>query len=446
MAELSTTVPACVIQRPSVKMKDPLAGAFFWLSAFYVVYCARPGDWIPGLGYIPLAKITACCALIALLTNLNRTKRRFRDLPRESVYLLVLIVLLFVGGFLSPVWKGGAVSHTIDFAKVYVAWVLTFLVITEFEKQRRVIYIQAASVMIISAVSILKGHGRPRLEGVIGGIYSNPNDLAFAIVLSLPFCLAFLVSCKSIIGKVTWLGGMLIMMAALFMTASRAGFIDLVISGTCCLWHFGVKGKRFYLILASAFFAGVIMLTAGGKLAARFEALSGDSQTDQSAYGSYVERRYLMTKAIEGIEHYPVFGVGANDFVTYSGIWHEVHMTYLQMAVEGGVPVLILYLMFFAGGFRNLRLLRKMRDLDPNIKLFIGALHSSLIGFVVGALFAPEAYQFFPYFAVAYSSTLLAILSAQKSTAIADKTPTFRNRRDFINYGTRSRLNALTVK
>jgi hypothetical protein len=52
--------------------------------------------------------------------------------------------------------------------------------------------------------------------------------------------------------------------------------------------------------------------------------------------------------------------------------------------------------------------LGKRKDLDPEIKLFAGALHSSLVGFVVGALFSPEAYQFFPFFAVAYCSALYA--------------------------------------
>ena len=79
----------------------------------------------------------------------------------------------------------------------------------------------------------------------------------------------------------------------------------------------------------------------------------------------------------------------------------------LQIAVEGGIPVLIVYLMFFASGFRNLRILRKTKNLDEHTVLFIGALHASLVGFAVGALFAPEAYQFFPYFAVAFTATLL---------------------------------------
>ena len=133
----------------------------------------------------------------------------------------------------------------LDFSKMFVAWILTYLVVTDFQKFRKIIYIQAASVAVIAVISVIKGRGHERLEGVLGGIYSNPNDLAFAIVLSLPFCLAFLVTSKSAVKKLAWLGGMLVMLLALFMTASRGGFIDLVVTGTVCLWYFGVKGRRF---------------------------------------------------------------------------------------------------------------------------------------------------------------------------------------------------------
>ena len=124
---------------------------------------------------------------------------------------------------------------------------------------------------------------------------------------------------------------------------------------------------------------------------------------------------------------YPIFGIGVHNFPTYSGIWHDVHMTYLQVAAEGGIPVLIIYLMFFRRGFKNLKVLRKRTDLDPNITLFVGALHSSLVGFVVGACFAPEAYQFFPYFAVAFIATLLQTLKerdAERRSAPAVPPPT----------------------
>ncbi len=130
----------------------------------------------------------------------------------------------------------------------------------------------------------------------------------------------------------------------------------------------------------------------------------GGSTTEQSAYGSYQDRMYLMKRAVDAIEHYPIFGIGARNFPTYSGIWRDVHMTYLQAAAEGGIPILVLYLMFFRRGFQNLKILRKRKDLDPNTTLVVGALTSSLVGFIVGALFAPETFQYFPYFAVGFTA------------------------------------------
>jgi hypothetical protein len=396
-----------------------LSGAFFWLSAFYVVYCARPEDWIRGFGFIPLAKITVVFAFLGLLGSLGTMQRKFRYLPRESNYLLGMIGVLFMSALLSPIWRGGALNNTLDFAKVWIVWVLTFLLVTDFARLRRIIYIQSASVAVISLVSIIRGHNRPRLEGVIGGIYSNPNDLAFAIVLTLPFCLAFLLTAKRVFVRLCWTAGILIMGLALFMTASRAGFITLVISGTVCLWHFGVKGRRFYLIVASGLAMIILLAVAGGPLAKRMAAISGrvDTQEESKAYGSYEQRKYLMIKAIEGIEHYPILGLGVRNFQTYSGVWHDVHMTYLQIAVEGGIPSLILYLLFFASGFRNLKKLRRRRDLDVQTMLFVGGIHSSMIGFVVGALYAPEAYQFFPYFAVAYTAALIAMTKENGSVS-----------------------------
>jgi O-antigen ligase len=389
------------------------SGAFFWLSAFYFVYCARPEDWIPGLKYLPLAKITGVLALVGLLTSLSRSQRKFRDVPREAVYLLAMIGVLLASALLSPIWKGGALNRTLDFAKVYIVWTLTFLVVSDFARLRRIIYIQSASVAFICVVSIIIGHSQPRLEGVIGGIYSNPNDLAFSIALTLPFCLTFLLTGKRTIVKLAWAAGILIMGLALFMTASRGGFITLMVTGTVCLWHFGVRGRRFYLIVISGAAVVLLLAVAGGPLMSRLGAIAGESTTQQEekAYESYEQRKYLMQKAIEGIEHYPILGLGVRNFQQYSGVWRDVHMTYLQIAVEGGIPSLILYLLFFSRGFSNLRKLRRRRDLDVQTTLFIGALHSSMVGFIVGALFSPEAYQFFPYFSVAYTAVLVTTIS-----------------------------------
>ena len=218
--------------------------------------------------------------------------------------------------------------------------------------------------------------------------------------------------------KTVWTVSLLLMVSALFQTASRGAFITFLVAGAVSLWHFGIKGRRLYLIGAAALIAIIIGIVAGGQLKDRLLAMSGeglDTGSQSSAYGSYEQRRILISRSLEGIEHYPILGIGLHNFSTYSGVWRDVHVTYLQIAVEGGIPCLILYLMFFGRGFSNLRRLRRMGDPDSEVKLFAGALHSSLVGFLVGALFAPEAYQYFPYFAVAYTAVLVAIEQEQRS-------------------------------
>lgn len=403
------------------RLKGASASGFFWLSAFYFVYCTRPEDWIRPLGIIPIAKVTALGAMLTFVLGSKQGRRRFRDLPVESHYLLALIGGLVVSSVLSPIWRGGALNRTMEFGKVYIAWALTFLLMTNMRKLRRIVFIQAFSVPILCAIAVLKGHSVARLEGVIGGIYSNPNDFAFAIVLSYPFCFMFLLTSRGA-RKLYWLFGMLSMAAALVLTASRGGFVTLMATGIVGLWHFGVRGKRRGLVVVTVLVTVLLLAVAGGPLKKRFAAIWSDNpetRQEANALGSFEDRKYLMERALEGWAHYPILGMGTRNFEIYSLDWHEVHMTYLQIAVEGGIVGLTFYLLFFARGFRNLRALLKRKDLSPDIQMMTWALHSSLIGFVVGALFAPEAYQYFPFFSVAYTSSLYAIVGEQDRAKIA---------------------------
>src|SRR5208282_4108725 len=106
-------------------------------------------------------------------------------------------------------------------SKIYICWVLIFLIITTFARLKRIIFIQAFSVIMVCIADIIKGHDVPRLNSVLGGFYANPNDLAFAVVLSLPYALAFFVLAKNGATKVFWFIVMLLMLTVIFLTASR---------------------------------------------------------------------------------------------------------------------------------------------------------------------------------------------------------------------------------
>ena len=72
-----------------------------------------------------------------------------------------------------------------------------------------------------------------------------------------------------------------------------------------------------------------------------------------------------------------------------------------------------------ARGFVNLGVLSKAKGLDAETVLFLSAMKSALVGFVLGACFAPVAYQFFPYFFVCYTSVLVATLAEREGRSKA---------------------------
>jgi len=418
---------------------EPLSSAYFWVLAFFVVYCARPEDWIPGLHYVPLAKITGVFALVALALSVGQARR----LPREMFYLFLLFAQLCLAGLFSSVWRGGAFNTVLLFSKVVVIVPVVALAVTTLTRLRRLIFTQTACVLVIAMVSLVTGHEvEGRLEGILGGIYGNPNDLAMAIVLTVPFCFAFMLSARDGLRKASWLLGIALMTYALFRTSSRMGLLALVVSMGVLLWEFGIKGRRHFLLP----FAGLIvlggLLVGGRGVKARFGAMFGSnaaSSEDVSAHDSAEERRELLWRSFAVTARHPLFGVGPGNFRVVSGVWRVAHNTFTELAAEGGLPALIFFLLVFWRAFDNVRKTQALVGEQTEEMLLARALRCSLVGFAIGALFASVEYHFFPYFLVAYSSALYAMAAREASQAPNQANPPLRHR---LSTGVRETLGA----
>lgn len=391
--------------------REPLAGAFFWVLAFFVVYCARPEDWIPGIAHLHLALVAGVFALIAFITSLGRMKE---GLPKEVFYLILLLMQLAVASILSPVWKGNAVAQTIEFAKMVLIVVVISLAVASLARLRKLIFVQAASVVAVALISIKSGQlQNGRLVGMLNGMYQNPNDLAIAIVLSLPLCLVFLFRAQGAFRKLAWTVAVLAMTYAVFKTGSRSGLIALVIAGMWCMWDFGIKGRRLYLPILALIVAGLGFAIAGGTLTHRFSETFSASGANQSAYGSALARKQLLIRSLEVTAHHPLFGIGPGDFQAISGHWQPTHNVYTALSAEGGIPALILFLLIYWRSFANLRRVREFEDPDSELGMFAGAMRASLWAFAIAGPFFPDAYQYFVYFMFVFT-TILCRLVDQK--------------------------------
>jgi O-antigen ligase len=316
------------------------------------------------------------------------------------------------------VWKGGAFFTTLDFSKVLLIVLVMSVAVTTMARLRRLIFVQTASVAAIAAVTLIKGGTRlGRLEGAVHGIYENSNELALILVLTLPFCILFLLRTPSWTRKGIWAAAAGLMIYAILLTGSRAGLLAVLVCGAVCLREFGIRGRKAALVGAAAVAGVLMMLFAGTTVSERFHDMFNDqanTEEARAAYGSAVQREALFWKALDVTAEHPLFGIGPGNFNTLSGTWHDQHNSYTQMSSEGGMPAFILYVLLLWCALANLRRVNRLALPESEGALFAMALRSSLYGFMVGSFFSSAAYHFFPYFLVAYTSALLAIVSAKE--------------------------------
>jgi hypothetical protein len=152
---LTHSVADSIATDPPGSGHGQLVAAFTALLLFMFIYCARPEEWIPGLSAVPLAKVAGTMAFLALLFSLRQIRLR---LPREVLYLALLIGQLFLACALSPIWRGGAFEKTLDFAKVLIVVIVISVAVNTLKRLHLLIFTQAASVAAIAAVTLWKGH------------------------------------------------------------------------------------------------------------------------------------------------------------------------------------------------------------------------------------------------------------------------------------------------
>jgi O-antigen ligase len=182
-----------------------------------------------------------------------------------------------------------------------------------------------------------------------------------------------------------------LMAGGVLLTESRAGLIATVVMGLAAV----VVSKRRMLTLGLfviAIAAGVVMAPAGLKNrfhSIKFEgaATNGDEDSSRTHYE-------LIRAGLAMIESNPLTGVGLERFKYVAPDYNRellqvarrryiAHDTYIQIAAETGLPVVILFLALMAAAFMNCRAVR--RSGNAPFAAMATAIQFGLIGYGVAA-------------------------------------------------------------
>jgi O-antigen ligase len=388
------------------------------LVVFTGLYYYRPEDFIPGLGYIPMAKIAGLFGIFAMIAGMSGSGRL--TVPREVKILWLLFIQMSICVPFA-LWPGGSFATVFEkFSKGVVVAMLVTMAVVNVNQLRKLLWIQVSAVAIVTFGSIVLRHHDldGRLAGIQKGILENPNDLAINIAISFPLAFAFMLRARGA-KKVVWAFAMATMSLGIVMTYSRSGLLAFLLTIVVCVWEYGVKGRRYHIVAATAMIClfGMAAALSTSHYRVRVESIFLGNIKGSMDKGSLQARKDLLKKSIIVAATHPVFGVGPGCFPLVDRGWRVAHNSYTELAAESGIAALVLFLLAIGGAFRNIAKVHgsDLYEKDMEFQLFTQALWAALAAYVVGSAFASTEYNLYPYFMVAYTCAMLRIAGGPKT-------------------------------
>jgi len=400
---------------------------FCLLFAYVTIGYLRPWELTPALAWLGSVPYWLALTMLVVyaITQIS-LEGNFTARPREINLILILTILAIasIPQAISPL-DAWTYFNGIFVKTVVLFIVLSNVVFTPF-RLKAMLFLALGTGCYLSASSLIKyvasgPEDAFRAKGDLFNIFSDPNALALHLVMMVPIAVVLLISTRSLLKRIVYVAGSLVMIAGIFVTMSRGGFLAFV--ATLALVVIRLFKHSRALILGLVLFAAIAgVLVAPGGYGRRLSSILDPSQ---DAMGSADARRELLIRSIGTTLHRPLLGVGIGNFQTVS-IHNQVsHNAYTQVAAEMGLPALTVYLLFLVAAYKRLRRVQtetmNLPDKSRQYYLAIG-LQASLVGYVVGSFFLSVAFEWFVYFIVGYAICLSRMCESKVLSAATKET------------------------
>lgn len=389
--------------------------AFIALIAFTAILLLSPQAWVPALKVIRIALLAAGVAMVAHVVERTIHRQAITPMSPEIGIALALVCWSVITIPLSA-WPGGSVRVLVDnYLKAVAFFWLLGTIVNSTERLRTLAWTLVLCSIPLAATGVrnyLSGgqlstgvRGFYRIEGYMGGsgLTGNPNDLALMLNLIIPIAGVLVFSSRGVRRAVA-AGAMLLSVAAVVLTFSRAGFLTLAASFVmflAVLMRRKAPGAAIGLLLLAVCVPP--LLPAG--YAARLSTITNiEADATGSAQGRWADTQVALGVVAKN----PIIGVGIGQDVLAMNAergaeWTQVHNAYLQYGVDLGVPGLLMFAWLHLLCFRTARAVEKRAAGSPahrDLAFLAAGVQVSLAAFAVAAMFHPIAYQFY-FFSIA---------------------------------------------
>jgi len=378
-------------------------------SAFCVLYVFLVYSRLPEIlpGGVSITIFALACFTTLVTGHVHKI-----GTTRLGLLFLVFTALLMISVPLS-VWSGGSMA----FLKEHWlrSFLLFFLIVAGASSPKRSIRLLMMLPLGVTFVAVQALYvGETYIDNRLvspnpDGRFSNPNNLAFAVVLAMPLWMTAIVdSTRSVIVRLAGVGSIGVLSVAAIRTGSRAGVLAMCAMAAFVVWRAPMASKVRSLLLAAILIpVGVTMLPQ--HLLLRFTTFTESTRRSDAslrATTSASHRIHMVEQAVALTLRNPVFGSGVGMFAIAEhdlareqgkdlGSWADAHNIYAQVASECGIPALLVFLAIPWTAAKLLREAEKGARAVGSVRLAAAAsfLQVALVGYCVLGFFGNFAYR-----------------------------------------------------
>lgn len=405
--------------------------AFAGIYLFTLLLYLRPNEIFPGVfGTIPIIKMVATITpLLYFASKVSRSEPlTIWPVEVKMVFLIAALGVLMAPFAVAPDDSIEVLTDT--YLKIVLIFTLMVNLLDSRDRLLSILNLVLAGGTFIALSAIMhylagdfgkEVGGVARIEGVGGGMFSNPNDLATALAMLMPLAVVLGFTRRGM-ARLVYFGCALLLAIGVIVTLSRTGFMGLMALGVVLWWKLS-RGRRIRYAFLALLISGVFLAAMPGGYGRRVVTIFNP---EEDTTGSAQERTEVLKRALNVAIARPVIGVGMGNFHIYSVGEVKAHNSYLEISAELGVGGLLAYLILLFAPLKSLRRIEhksrgaaKLRELHL---LSIG-MQATFVAYLVCSFFSSIQYQWYIYYPVAYAISLRTLYGretgAEKARASA---------------------------
>lgn len=400
----------------------PDLGILIFMVTLFVTY----KKFLPIEGKLTPNNLLGLFFAVLLLVKVYR-ERDLWFLKEKTIQILTLLTMLFILSsslaeqlFGSPIVELDVTKQSLQSLVTRFVFLIFFVTFIRSLRDVNLVLCTLIGLILLTAFS----GAQASIEGMTPGGYraaaklgihaaGNANRLAFLCVAGIAILWYYR---RTLHGGVLWL---LLSVAipglalTALLTGSRSGLLNLGILFALIATEgrFSIKRQiqTGLAVILAAYLAGYFLTSTHIE---RLENLSPGASIGLTGTGSTQKRLRTIGEGLSMAVEHPILGVGIGNFMWMRfqqyGVSGPPHNSYLWALAEGGIPVLILYLMLYGISLKNL-LQVEGKARDPRLVAIARGVRTALLTFLVFSFFADFWLNIFMYLLIGLSIVLRRI-------------------------------------